>query len=172
MIARSSTPRFPCWRISRRHLFPGADRLGAGQAATQMQPPPTLVPGRATFPTPKSPSGWPTSRRTPFGLPGTIAVPQLKLPKGSRSRSTPAGFRTRARCGSATRVPWFASNRLLDKVYAIVDRNGKREVKVIASGMDRPNGLPSTGTLYIAEGTRISKLENIETTSTNRASRS
>ena len=29
----------------------------------------------------------------------------------------------------------FASNRRLDKVYAIVDRNGKREVKVVALGL-------------------------------------
>jgi hypothetical protein len=36
-------------------------------------------------------------------------------------------------------------------------------VKVIASGLDRPNGLAfHQGALYIAEGTRISKLENIE----------
>jgi glucose/arabinose dehydrogenase len=57
----------------------------------------------------------------------------------------------------------FVSNRLLDKVYAIVERNGKRDVKVIASGMDRPNGLAfHKGTLYIAEGTRISRLDNIE----------
>ena len=52
---------------------------------------------------------------------------------------------------------------MLDKVYAVVDRNGKREVKVIASGLDRPNGLVfHNGTLYIAEGTRITKLEKIE----------
>ena len=57
----------------------------------------------------------------------------------------------------------FVSNRVLDKVYAIVDKGGKRQVKVIASGMDRPNGLAfNDGTLYIAEGTKISKLEKIE----------
>ena len=52
---------------------------------------------------------------------------------------------------------------MLDKVYAVVDRDGKREVKVIASGLDRPNGLAfHNGTLYIAEGTSITKLEKIE----------
>ena len=57
----------------------------------------------------------------------------------------------------------FVSNRLLDTVWAVVERNGKRENKVIASGLDRPNGLAfHKGTLDIAEGTRISKLENIE----------
>ena len=34
---------------------------------------------------------------------------------------------------------------------------------MIASGLDRPNGLAfHNGTLYIAEGTRITKLEKIE----------
>jgi hypothetical protein len=57
----------------------------------------------------------------------------------------------------------FVSNRQLDKVYAIVERNGKRETKVIASGLDRPNGLAfHSGTLYIGEGSKISKLERIE----------
>ena len=57
----------------------------------------------------------------------------------------------------------FVSNRQLDKVYAVVERSGKREAKVIASGLDRPNGLAfHNGTLYIGEGTKISKLEKIE----------
>ena len=57
----------------------------------------------------------------------------------------------------------FVSSRLIDKVYAIVDKNGKREVKVIASGLHRPNGIAfHKGTLYIAELYQISKIENIE----------
>jgi glucose/arabinose dehydrogenase len=57
----------------------------------------------------------------------------------------------------------FVSNRRLDKVYAIVDRNGKREVKVVALGLNSPNGIAlHNGTLYIAEINRISKIDNIE----------
>jgi glucose/arabinose dehydrogenase len=57
----------------------------------------------------------------------------------------------------------FVSNRRLDKVYAIVDRNGKREVKVVARGLNSPNGIAlHNGTLYIAEINRISKIDNIE----------
>jgi len=45
----------------------------------------------------------------------------------------------------------------------VVEKDGKRELKVIASGLDRPNGLAfHDGTLYIAEGTKVSKLEKIE----------
>ena len=45
----------------------------------------------------------------------------------------------------------------------ITDKGGKREAKIIASGLDRPNGLAfHNGALYIAEGTKISKLDKIE----------
>ena len=45
----------------------------------------------------------------------------------------------------------------------MIERSGKREAIAIASGLDRPNGLAfKDGTLYVAEGTKISKLERIE----------
>jgi glucose/arabinose dehydrogenase len=57
----------------------------------------------------------------------------------------------------------FVGSRLLDKVYAIVDKGEKREVKPIYSGLYRPNGLAfKDGVLYIAELSRISKVEKIE----------
>jgi len=87
----------------------------------------------------------------------------LKLPKGFNIEVYASGIANARSLRIGDKGTVFVSNRLLDKVYAVVDRNGKREVKVIASGMDRPNGLVfDRGTLYIAEGTRISKMENIE----------
>jgi glucose/arabinose dehydrogenase len=60
----------------------------------------------------------------------------------------------------------FISNRNRDKIYAVAE--GRREAKVIASGLDRPNGLAfHNGTLYIAEATKVSKLERIEDTIDN-----
>ena len=57
----------------------------------------------------------------------------------------------------------FVSTRLSDKVYAINDRGGRREVKTLYSGLYRPNGLAfDNGTLYIAELAKISKVEKIE----------
>ena len=57
----------------------------------------------------------------------------------------------------------FVGSRLLDKVYAIINKDGKREVKVIASGLYRPNGVAfKDGTLYIAELSKVSKIEKIE----------
>ena len=57
----------------------------------------------------------------------------------------------------------FVSSRVQDKVYAITENNGKREMKVVASGLHRPNGIAlHKGTLYIAELYQISKIDNIE----------
>ena len=55
----------------------------------------------------------------------------------------------------------FVGSRLVDKVYAIVDKDGKRTVKVLASGLYRPNGVAfKDGTLYIAEHCRA--VENFQ----------
>src|SRR5207245_5091427 len=57
----------------------------------------------------------------------------------------------------------FVSSRILDKVYAISDQSGRREVKTLYSGLYRPNGLAfDRVTLYIAELSKISKVEGIE----------
>jgi glucose/arabinose dehydrogenase len=52
---------------------------------------------------------------------------------------------------------------LLDKVWAITDKDGKHTAKAIYSGLYRPNGLAfHDGTLYIAELSKVSKAEKIE----------
>jgi glucose/arabinose dehydrogenase len=92
-----------------------------------------------------------------------LPLPQMRLPKGFRAEVYAHGIANARTIRLTERGTLFVSNRVLDKVYAVVDRNGKREVKVIASGLDRPNGLAfHNGTLYIAEGTRIIKFEKIE----------
>ena len=88
---------------------------------------------------------------------------QLKLPKGFKVEVYASGIPNARSLRLGDKGTVFVSNRVLDKVYAVIDKNGKRETKVIASGLDRPNGLAfHNGTLYIAEGTKISKLEKIE----------
>ena len=57
----------------------------------------------------------------------------------------------------------FVGSRFPGNVYAIVDKGDHREVKVIAKGMYRSNGVAyKNGTLYVAELSRIIKYENIE----------
>jgi glucose/arabinose dehydrogenase len=135
-------------------------------AAAQAPAPPGAMPSP---PTP----GMPTSAEAqklhgvappPFAAPADkLPLAELKLPPGFKIEVYASGVTNARSLRLGDNGTVFVGNLVRDKVYAIVDRNGKREVKVIASGLDRPNGLAfKDGTLYIAEGTRISKLENIE----------
>jgi glucose/arabinose dehydrogenase len=132
--------------------------------APSMQPQPTTVPGRPDIPNAEVGAQLRGITPPPFPAPpDQLPIPQLKLPKGFKIEVYASGIANARSLRLGDKGTVFVSNRQLDKVYAVVDRNGKREVKVIASGKDRPNGLAfSNGTLYIAEGTKISKLDKIE----------
>src|SRR5262245_2911706 len=129
-----------------------------------MQPQPTTVPGRPDIPNAEVATQLRGVPPPPFPTPeDKLPIPQLQLPKGFKIEVYASGIANARSRRLGDKGTVFVSNRVLDKVYAIVDRNGKREAKVIASGLDRPNGLAfHNGTLYIAEGAQISKLEKIE----------
>jgi glucose/arabinose dehydrogenase len=139
----------------------------APAASTPMpihQPQPTTVPGRPDTPNAEVNAKLRGVAPPPIPAPeDKLPVAQLKVPKGFKVEVYASGIGNARSLRLGDKGTVFVSNRLLDKVYAVVDRDGKRQVKVIASGLDRPNGLAfHKGTLYIAEGTRISKLESIE----------
>jgi glucose/arabinose dehydrogenase len=131
----------------------------APDASQRMQPPPT--PGMPTTDAATKLKGVP---QPPFpAAPDKLPLAQLKLPKGFKIEVFASGIPDARSLRIGDKGTVFVSNRNRDKVYAIVEQGGKRAVKTIASGLDRPNGLAfKDGTLYIAEGTKISKLEKIE----------
>ena len=146
---------------------PAPSQPSAPPAAAPMpivQPQPTTVPGRPDIPNAEVATQLRGVPPPPFPTPeDKLPIPQLKLPKGFKIEVYASGIANARSLRLGDKGTVFVSNRLLDKVYAIVDRNGKHEAKVIASGLDRPNGLAfHNGTLYIAEGAQISKLDKIE----------
>jgi len=154
--------------IARSRLF-GAGAIAAllaafaiGPAAAQQTPTPPP-------PTPNMPTSAEATKLRGISAPPFAAaadklpVGQLKAPKGFKIEVYVSGIANARSLRLSDKGTLFVSNRLLDKVYAVVEKDGKREAKVIASGLDRPNGLVfHNSTLYVAEGTRISKLEKIE----------
>src|SRR5437867_4597612 len=136
----------------------------ASKPMPPLQPEPTTVPGRPDIPNAEVAKELRNVAPLPFGAPeDKLPIPQLKLPKSFKIEVYASGIPNARSLRLGDKGTVFVSNRVLDKVYAIVDRNGKRELKVIASGLDRPNGLAfHKAALYIAEGTKISKLEKIE----------
>ena len=92
-----------------------------------------------------------------------LPIEKLKAPKGFKIELYAAGVGNARTLRQGDKGTVFVGSRLLDKVYAIVDKGEKREVKPIYSGLYRPNGLAfKDGALYIAELSRISKVEKIE----------
>jgi glucose/arabinose dehydrogenase len=92
-----------------------------------------------------------------------LPIAKLSAPKGFKIELYAANVDNARSLRQGDKGTVFVSNRVKDKVYAIVDKDGKREVKVIASGLYRPNGIAlHNGTLYIAELSQISKIDNIE----------
>jgi glucose/arabinose dehydrogenase len=92
-----------------------------------------------------------------------LPVDKLKVPKGFKVEVYAANIPNARSLRLGDKGTVFVSNRTLDKIYAIVDKGGKREVKVIAKDLYRPNGIAlHDGTLYIAELSQISKIEKIE----------
>jgi glucose/arabinose dehydrogenase len=92
-----------------------------------------------------------------------LPIDKLKAPKGFTIEPYASGVDNARTLRLGDKGTVFVSSRLKDKVHAIVDKGGTREIKVVASGLHRPNGIVlHKGTLYIAELSQISKIDNIE----------
>jgi glucose/arabinose dehydrogenase len=134
----------------------------AAQNAAQPLPPGSPLIGR--------PDTEAAQKIAPQVPPSPLATPVDKLPmdklkpaNGFNIEVYAAGMANARSLALGDKGTVFVGSRTVDKVYAIVNKDGKREVKVIASGLYRPNGVAfKDGTLYIAELSKVSKIEKIE----------
>jgi glucose/arabinose dehydrogenase len=95
--------------------------------------------------------------------PDKLPIAKLKVPAGFNIEVYASGMANARSMALGDKGTVFVGSRLVDKVYAIVNKDGKREVKVLASGLYRPNGVAfHNGTLYIAELSKISKIDHVE----------
>ncbi len=92
-----------------------------------------------------------------------IPLDQFKVPKGFNLELYASGMPNARSLALGSKGTVFVGSRLQDKVYAITNKNGKHEAKVLVSGLYRPNGVAfKDGTPYIAELSQISKIDNVE----------
>jgi glucose/arabinose dehydrogenase len=92
-----------------------------------------------------------------------IPVDKLKAPPGFKVELWASGLHNARAMTWGDKGTLFVSSRVAGNVYAIVDKGGQREVKVIAKGLTQPNGVAfRDGSLYVAEISRISRLDGIE----------
>jgi glucose/arabinose dehydrogenase len=92
-----------------------------------------------------------------------VPVDKLKAPKGFNIELYASGMPNARSLALSDKGTVFVGSRLQDKVYAITNKDGKRQVHVLVSGLYRPNGVAfKDGTLYIAELSQISKIEHVD----------
>jgi glucose/arabinose dehydrogenase len=92
-----------------------------------------------------------------------LPVDKLKLPAGFHIEVYASGIANARSLRVGDKGTVFVGTRFGNKVTAIVKKGGKTELKTIASGLYRPNGLAyHKGTLYIAELSQISKIDDVE----------
>jgi len=153
-------------------VFVSAFTIGA--AAQQPASPPAAAPAASPALPPGSPLiGQPDNEAAqklrpqvapPLAVaPDKLPTAKLKVPQGFNIEVYAAGMTNAREMALGDKGTVFVGSRLVDKVYAIVNKDGKRTVKVLASGLYRPNGVAfKNGTLYIAELSKISKIDNVE----------
>ena len=95
--------------------------------------------------------------------PDKIPLAKIKLPPGFKAEIYShghAGGRTMVRTPNGA---IFMGSRAIGRVYAIVDKGGAKEVKIIAKGLTHPNGIEfRDGSLYVFSIHRVYRYDNIE----------
>jgi glucose/arabinose dehydrogenase len=142
-------------------FFAASTLIASAQQAAQPLPPGSPLIGR-----PDSEAAQKLAPQVAPPLPAApdkLPIAKLKVAAGFNIEVYAAGMANARSLAVGDKGTVFVGSRLVDKVYAIINKDGKREVKVLASGLYRPNGVAfHNGTLYIAELSKISKIDNVE----------
>ena len=176
MMSYSSAPR----SVLLAGAFFGAFTFGAAAQQPAASPPAASPPPAAAAPAaaplpPGSPLiGRPASSEAAAKLAPNAPPPipaaadklptaKLKVPAGFNIEVYASGIANARSLAEGDKGTVFVGSRLVGNLYAIVNKDGKRTVKTLASGLHRPNGVAfKNGTLYIAELSKISKIDKVE----------
>src|SRR3954468_18079456 len=135
--------------------------LVAAWPAVAQQAAPALPPGSPLIGRPNTEAAMKLAPVAPPPIPASAAklAPgpgKLKLQKGFNVELYAGGVPNARSMRQGDKGTIFVGSRLQDKVHYITDNGGKRDVKVLVSGLYRPNGLAiKDGTLYIAELSQV-----------------
>jgi glucose/arabinose dehydrogenase len=148
--------------------FGAAAQQPANPPAAAAQPAaPTLPPGSPLIGRPADNEA--AAKLAPVAPPPIAAAvdklptAKFKVPAGFNIEVYAAGMANARSLAEGDKGTVFVGSRLVGNVYAIANKDGKRSVKVLASGLHRPNGVAfRNGTLYIAELSKVSKIDKVE----------
>ena len=111
----------------------------------------------------KDPNLFPHPPKMTMTPPEEIPLKNLKLPPGFEievwAHGIPGGrMMTRGDKGTV-----FVGTRIIGRVYAVMDKDGKRTSKIVAEKLTQPNGvLFHNGALYVAAINKVFRYDNIE----------
>ena len=130
-------------------------------AAAPAPPPPGWAQGR-----PDSMAGSPLAPHAPVLTvtgPEKIAIDRIRVPPGFKVEVWVSGAPGARMMTRADNGPVFVGTRAIGRVYAITESGGKREVRVLASGLTQPNGVVfKNGSLYVAAINHVFRYDNVE----------
>ena len=145
--------------------------VAAGPAIAQQPAPAPPAPPPGFSPLDKSKpaeSRQDTSLR-PHATPPTVTaldkipVDKIKLPAGFKAEVWSHGHPAARSMVVGPKGTVFMGTRQIGRVYAITEKDGKREVKTILQGLTQPNGLAmKDGALYVFAINRVLRYDNIE----------
>jgi len=92
-----------------------------------------------------------------------LPVSKIKLPAGFKAEVWSHGHPGARTMVMGTKGTIFMGTRVIGRVYAITNKDGKREVKTLLSGLTQPNGLAfKDGSLYVFAINKVFRYDNIE----------
>jgi len=92
-----------------------------------------------------------------------IPVDKLKLPAGFKAEIWSHGHPGGRTMVEGPKGTIFMGTRVIGRVYAITNKDGKREAKVLLQGLTQPNGLAmKDGSLYVFAINKVFRYDNIE----------
>ena len=92
-----------------------------------------------------------------------LPLDKIKLPPGFKAEVWSSGHPGARSMVMGTKGTMFMGTRVIGRVYAIVEKNGKREPKVLLQGLTQPNGLAfKDGSLYVFAINKVFRYDNIE----------
>jgi glucose/arabinose dehydrogenase len=145
--------------ISRTILAAGIALMLGAAAQAQMSPLDRSNPGAS-----KQDSNLKPHATPPVATPvEKIPVDKIRLPAGFKAELWSSGHPGGRTMVMGPKGTIFMGSRLIGRVYAITEKNGKREAKVLLQGLTQPNGLAiKDGALYVLAINKVLRFDNIE----------
>ncbi len=92
-----------------------------------------------------------------------LPVDKIKLPSGFKAELWSSGHPGARTMVMGDKGTLFMGTRVIGRVYAITEKDGKRTAKVVIQGLTQPNGLAfKDGSLYVFAINKVFRYDNIE----------